>query len=343
MFGIGPNGRVGNPYYPGPFDEQDATPIGGGFSLTPINPAPMRGLNAGQNGPSRVGVPVGDNAGPTTLRLGRTNGMFAAGPRPQLPDIAGQLNQSLVDQTAKADAHTAHRKKVMGDVAGAIAAGLNGYLAAMGNPAGIEGLRSMHEQQMAKQQEAAQLEQLRAKSYLPQQVGDSLIQLDPSGGYQTLFRDPQPFEAYAASLGYQPGTPEYQDAVENYRLGAWSDPAVAAKTALTGYRYDRSDAQLGRRLATTERGQDLTHGDRVRGQDLTHGDRIRGQNLTHGDRQATIRQSDTNSQRTADTQRGAYSYTHGGKRGAGVSDGPIAVGPDGKRYTVKNGQWVPIQ
>src|SRR5205085_1196713 len=78
---------------------------------------------------------------------------------------------------------------------------------------------------------------------LPQQVGGSMVQFNPeTGGYETMFREPEPFEAYAQSLGYQPGTEEYQAAVQDYRLGAWSNPAVEAKLGLTGYRYDRQGA-----------------------------------------------------------------------------------------------------
>jgi hypothetical protein len=77
------------------------------------------------------------------------------------------------------------------------------------------------------------------------------------------------------------------------------------------------------------------------------------QDLHHEDRQDTILQSDTNNrgssgllnsyrQRSAETARGAYSYTHGSRGHSRAGDEPVAVGPDGKRYVVRNGQWVPI-
>jgi hypothetical protein len=308
------------PGYLNALDPSTATPLGNGFSLSPVAPAqPVSNSPFGADHPG------------ATVRLGpRSVGMFASRAAPGMDSINAALARNAALGQQKAD----HRKKVLGDIGGALAAGLNGYLAAMGNPAGIEGLRSMHEMQLQRQRDAADAEQERLKLMAPrvEQVGNSIGYLDPSAGtFDPIYRDPQAFEAYATSLGFTPGTPEYENAVENYRLGAWSDPAVAAKSGLIDRRYDRSDAQLGRRLDVTKRGQDLQH----------------------EDRQATIRQSDTNnrrtsgqsntnSQRSAETARGAYSYTHGSRGHSRAGDEPVAVGPDGKRYVVRNGQWVPI-
>lgn len=115
-----------------------------------------------------------------------------------------------------------------------------------------------------------------------EQVGNTIGLLDPRAqSFTPTYTAPAAPEQYAAALGYEPGTPDYHQAVRDYRLGAWSDPAVEAKTGLLDHRFDRSDAQLGQRLATTQRGQDLMH----------------------GDRQAAIGQSNTNNLRSTNTSR----------------------------------------
>lgn len=175
----------------------------GGAGISPPNNSlgDPRGLNSPRGGFGAPAMPMGDmpkEGGPT---VPRPNGMFGNSGKP--------------------------------DWKMAIAAGLAGWSAARGNPAGQMAMQSILRMREA-QQEAA------LRNQMPQQVGGSLVQYNPqSGGYDTLFRDPEPFENYAASLNLQPGTPEYMDAIRNYRLGSWSDDAVAARMANTGYRFDR--------------------------------------------------------------------------------------------------------
>jgi hypothetical protein len=154
-----------------------------------------------------------------------------------------------------------------------------------GNP-----IYAQHLQNKAKLK--AEREEAERRARQPQQVGQSIIVPDGRGGYRTLYRDPSAAEAYALAQGFEPGTESYQEAVRQYRLGAWNDDAVEAKRGLTGYRYDRqeglidrrfdrSDRQLDRRLTVTRRGQDLGH----------------------QDRQASVEQSDTNNRRSTGTSR----------------------------------------
>lgn len=166
-----------------------------------------------------------------------------------------------------------------------------------GNPVYADSLK--HKRDLEKIDRKAQTE-----SRLPQQVGSSMIVPDGRGGYKTLFRDPSTPEAYALAQGHEPGTAEYATAVQQYRLGAWSDEAVEAKTGFAGYRYDRmgnlqddrqghasgmqddrqqhSDGQFGRRLDVTRRGQDIGRDNNIR----------------------STGQSDTNNQRSTDVSRG---------------------------------------
>jgi hypothetical protein len=117
-----------------------------------------------------------------------------------------------------------------------------------------------------------------------EQVGNTIGMVDGranggAGSYSPIYTAPGAPEQYASLLGFQAGTPEYANAAREYVLRGNSDYATGNKLDLIDHRFDRSDAQLGQRLATTRRGQDLTH----------------------GDRQATIRQSDINNRRTTAT------------------------------------------
>lgn len=270
-------GAVGAPFPAGP------TGIGGGIRGIPRpnnSPNDPQGLTSPRGGFGAPSMPMGDM------------------PKEGGPTIGPDINAALARNSLMP-----RNNGMFGGSSGkpdwkmAIAAGLAGLAASRGNPAG-----QMMLQSMLRMREARQDAELR--NQMPQQVGGSLIRLNPeTGGYDTLFRDPEVFENYAGSLGLQPGSPEYMDAVRNYRLGAWSPEAVDAKTGLAGYRYDRQGAlqedrqEYGRDMQ--EDRQTFSQGQFNRRDATTR----RGQDLNHQDRQATIRQSDTNNQRTTETSR----------------------------------------
>jgi hypothetical protein len=209
------------------------------------------------------------------------------GQPPSLPDMRG-IEDALARNEALGAEQSQGRKSGVGDFLLAWAGHLGDNLT--GNPAYSNSLK--HRWQLEQIDREAE-----RKARLPQQVGGSLIAPDGQGGYRTLFRDPSTPEAYALAQGFQPSTPEYAEAVRQYRLGSWSDEAVQAKTGLTGYRYDRmgdlqedrqdfsrgmqedrqshSDYQLGQRLGVTRRAQDMTDSRVRRGQNLTD-KRVRG-------------------------------------------------------------------
>jgi hypothetical protein len=258
--------------------------------------SPSRGMPEGlPQGAMAHGAPQG--MVPQAMPAQR-GGMFANPASVLGPDGMAGINQSLQQNAALGQQRKERRQHGREQAGMIISNAIYGWLAAGGNPAGLEGLRANHEMMMARSQEAARMAQqqaeLEAKRLAPTQVGDSLVQIDPATGqYSTLFRDPQPFEAYAASLGLQPGTPEYMDEVKNYRLGAWNDDAVAAKAGLEGvrfgyrdtlqdHRYDHMGDLQDDRLAVTRRGQDLTHRDRVAGHAVSRDNSIRSNATTRG-------------------------------------------------------------
>lgn len=104
----------------------------------------------------------------------------------------------------------------------------------------------------------------------------------------------------------------------------------------------------GKVIDTRERGQDLSHGDRVRGQNLSHGDRIRGQDLSHGDRVTNeagrnARHNDPKTRTKAGvppavmTKYGPLVPSKSDPRKAILHHGGKTYG-----YTNINGTWVPV-
>jgi hypothetical protein len=157
--------------------------------------------------------------------------------------------------------------KILGTLAGIVGDGLAG---AAGRPAlYTESLIRKREQD---QEQNNALERLRAEVELKrqaalaphvEQVGNALGMVDPTtGAFRQTYTAPSPAEQYAAARGFVPGTDDYKKEVQDYLLKGYSDPAMLNRLGLIDHRYDRSDAQLGERLAVTRRGQDLTHGDR---------------------------------------------------------------------------------
>ena len=217
-------------------------------------------------------------------------------------------------------------------------------LGASGQP-GIYG-PAMRDKQKTEAAQQFEMSKLAFEQHSPRAIGHSMVQQGTDGQYQTLYSEPEPFESYAAAQGLNPGTPEYADAVKNYRLGAWSDDAVAAKTGLAGYRYDRMGTLQDDRLDTSRRNTDVRVGASIgnnirstgttqRGQNFTHQDRLRGQDM----HSATTQRGQT---MTDNRVRGSASYQGTGGRGGGGAPA-VAVGPDGHRIVVKNGRWVDAQ
>lgn len=175
-----------------------------------------------------------------------------------------------------------------------------------------------------------------------EQVGDALGTYDPvSKTFEPIYTQPQPFEAYARAQGFQPGTEEYARAVEDYRLGSWSDPAVENRAEVEGVKVEGRSAletvraanrlrETRERLSVTRRGQDIRSGDTRRGQDFRSGDTRRGQDL----RDATTR-------RGQDLRSQLRGRRVGGQP---VADNePIARAADGTPLVVRNGKWVPAK
>lgn len=99
------------------------------------------------------------------------------------------------------------------DWGNAIAAALNGYLAAGGNQAGLQGLQQLHQQRLLKQQQALQEEQYARERQ--DKRDDFTFEQDYKALHPTAAQ-PTEYERMLAAAGFQPGTPEYLKHVQNY-------------------------------------------------------------------------------------------------------------------------------
>ena len=186
----------------------------------------------------------------------------------------------------------------------------------------------------------------RLLSTMPADAAMYFEQSDPGAYWRAVSKSQEPAddERYAAHFG-QPGSKEFNNALQDYRLHSYGPSAVDAKGNLMGERYGYMGELQDDRLHSSERNTDVrtnasinnnirSTGTAQRGQDFTHQDRTRGQVLTHEDR---MRQQDMIDSRV----RGSASYQGTGGHGGGAP--AMAVGPNGHRIVVQNGRWVDAQ
>jgi hypothetical protein len=142
------------------------------------------------------------------------------------PDFGSPLAPSMAPIPSVMDAASMPVKRggMFGgnNIGMALSAALNGYLAAGGNRAGIEGLQALHQQRLYQQQQAAEDARAEANRAATLQNEMSLAQfkqkLDPTSGMGE-------FEKALFESGVQPGTPAWVQAMKT-RTSNLLDPVV---------------------------------------------------------------------------------------------------------------------
>lgn len=284
------------------------------WSATPANPAPNVG--AVDSAPpvqpqSRLGINVG-NFSPTP-------GLFFNGSK--------AIDDALSANAALPQKHGPDWKSILAYAVSGAAAGMgNSYPLQMLN----DTMRDKRNQEAERQRfEAEQFaKQQERMSPRFEQVGDTIGMFDPGTySFSPVYTAPGVSGQYALDRGFQPGTPEYTEAVQEQRLGTWSDPAIDNRRTIEDLRNTYRTNLQNQRLSVTKRGQDLNH----------------------QDRQASVATSRSNAELRADTTRGSYSYQHGGGGSGGrsqqtIGEGTIIKNPQtGQRRKMQGGKWVPIQ
>jgi hypothetical protein len=136
-------------------------------------------------------------------------------------------------------------------------------------------------------------------------------------------------EAYADSLGFERGSPQYVGALTDYALRSYGPTAIEDRGALEEDRQAAALERLERSLDLQATLADVRDRTARRGQDLTNSRGIRGQDMTDA------------------RGRGSAGY-QGRGRGRGGRAGPTptgrtASGPGGRRVRqMSDGSWVPI-
>lgn len=335
--------------YPGAMDESGAIPAEG-FDLR----QPIFGDQAppADHGDDRMILrstlaPNGQGAQPMTRLAGRPAGMF--GPPPRL-NFAEGVNQALADNAAMEP--KGHKglfpgkdwKTVVGKI---LPAAINGYLAGLGNPAGLQNMRAMQEESQLRARLQAEAEQERQKAMQPkfEQIGNTGGMFDPvTQVYNPIFTAPQPFEIYARSLGYEPGSEEYHQAVEDYRAGTWGDEGVAGRLTVQQPRLDQSNINNIRSTSTSRENN-------IRSTGVSRENSIRSTGQSDTNNRRSTGQSNTNNVRSTNTSReNADQRSHDyrmspGFRGKARPTGRTATKREtGERLQeLSDGRWVPIQ
>lgn len=256
------------------------------------------------NNPSNFNLPMGENMGSPQrlgdLRIGDISGMAS-------PNITGPKFGDMLASNARIRPKKPKFFSKDG-MAPVILAAIADAFAPNGNGHALQGLMERRDslaEKVAKEKAAM--------APRAEQVGNTLGMFDPTAlSFNPIYSAPQPFEAYARARGFEPGTPEYHDAVEDYRLGAWSDPAMEAKQTLEGVRYGYRDELQDDRLTTSRRNTDVRASVTRRGQNMTDSRARNGQTMTDA------------------RVRGSAGYNGRGGKGAADLIGPVYT-KDGKR------------
>ncbi|WP_137871044.1 hypothetical protein [Sphingopyxis sp. 2PD] len=196
-------------------------------------------------------------------------------------------------------------------------------LGAAGQP-GIYGpnMWRLRQQQAEHQDRIAQMrEQARIKLAEPDYatVNNRRVRIDPTTGRaDVLYEAPQDFEDYAASLGAEPGTPEFERLVQDYVLRG------SGPTATDNYNT-REEWRQDNRLEL--------EGERQGNREALLGQRQAGQRALKG--VPTYRQANPLPPRSGGRSGGS---------GGGIREGQTATNPQtGAKVVYRGGKWVPAK
>lgn len=273
-----------------------------------------------QEGPNRMRGPLAGlrQAQPLGGVLTDTLPDLRLEPMPQ-PNLAAMSQpQGGVDPLAPKPGMD--KKALLGGILGALGDGMMAYggLQPAYLPALLNQQEGEREDSRWRERLSAEIEAKRQERLHPriEQVGNSIGWLDPSAGqFQSIFTAPQNFEIYARELGLTPGTPEYVEAIKEFRAGTWNDAGVEGRLTVQRPRLEQSNTN-NIRSTSTSRANSI----RATGQSDRNNIRSTGQ-------------SDANSRRSAETTRSSAAYQGRGKGGARAE-------LNGRPIVIKGGRWV---
>lgn len=147
-----------------------------------------------------------------------------------------------------------------------------------------------------------------------------------NGGTQTVHQGQTEAEWYARAQGLQPGTPAFNQAVQDHRLQSWGPTATGNRSTIQGQR----DAAAMDRTAATIAGAGQRNAATIAGANQRNAATIAGANARN-----------TASNRSA--ERRSANGGSGGRRTGQPREGQTARNPStGQRIRFTGGRWVPI-
>lgn len=245
------------------------------------------------------------------MRGGPLGMSMPAGGLPMMSDKIANRGEPMPDANGKGKKGIDWR--MIAGIAGDALLGLNGQA-----PLYAQNMWKLRQQQAEHQDRIAQMrEQTRLKLSEPDYatVNNRRVRIDPmTGEAQVLYQAPQDFEDYAATLGAEPGSPEYDRLVQDYVLRS------AGPTA-TDFNLQEEDNRQGNRISL--------------------------EGVRQGNREALVdrRYSNSRALRAVPT----YSQAHPKPRAAGggsggVREGQTATNPQtGAKVVYRGGKWVPAR
>lgn len=286
-------------------------------------------------------------------RYGRIPAVFGV-PTPalsQAPAPASALATPASSANAGMFAGKPHHGLDWRAVVGALSQAALAFSASRGNPAALNMLDNLQQMQRLREEAEAKRAQddleYQRKLQEPRTVGDNLVVPDGAGGFKTAFSAPSPAETYASNFG-EPGSDEYRQAMQDYILKGYSDPAIANRESLSGYNFDRRDVELGQRLATVRRGQDFSHQDRQSSIAQSNTNNLRSTSTSSANNIRSTSQSNINNQRSTQTSAANAQLTNQTRLQTArhvrvLPNEPVATDANGNKLVVRDGQWVPAR
>lgn len=176
--------------------------------------------------------------------------------------------------------------------------------------------RAEHQARMEQMQEEARL-RMSQPDYAT--INNRRVRIDPvTGQSQVLYQAPQEFEDYAATLGAEPGTPEYDRLVQDYVLRG------SGPTATDNYNL-REEWRQDNRLEL--------EGERQGNREALLGQRQAGQRALKAT--PTYRQANPVPPRSGGRSSG---------RAGGIREGQTATNPQtGAKVVYRDGKWIPVR
>lgn len=263
---------------------------------------------------------------------------------PDLPRMPGVKGPGAFSQGGKG-------WQIMGIIGDAMQAMGGGRPTYMPYVQGIEDQVRQDKARLAEMQERARIEASKPDFFT---VGRNRVRFDPTTNQaQTIYEAPADFEEYAGVLGLQPGTDEYNEAVQDYVLRSNGPTAQEGRADLEGVRQDNrvslEGIRQGNRLSLRQTPTFANLHPRPTASRGAGGSRGGAPRTTGNVYAPILAKIAAGQQLSPGEQQVIGMYGRGGRAGRGVgaapsrASGPIATDGKGNKVQWNGKAWVPVR